>query len=159
MGITMIDAKNAVLIGAVLFVAALLGLYIPYVQYHNGERVRPETATSTPQGLHVPVLYTNKGFEPETLTVALGTTVEWENVSDKLMWVASDPHPSHTDLPGFNSWGTEGNTEDAPTSWVPTVYAHEQGGFYRYTFTKTGTWTYHNHLVPADRGTIIVEEL
>lgn len=157
MGITMIDRKNALLVLTVLFVAAVVGLYIPYVQYHNSEASRPPVATSTSQGPHVIISYTNKGFEPHTLTVSLGTAVEWENSSDKLMWVASDPHPSHVDLPGFDARGTEGNSTNAPTSWIPTAYAHEQGGLYIYVFTKAGTWSYHNHLVPADRGVVIVE--
>ena len=153
----MIDAKNALLIAVVLFVAALIGLYIPYQQYQKSQSALVQNATSTPGGTHVTILYTNKGFEPDTITVKVGTTVEWSNESDMLMWVASDPHPSHTDLPGFDERGTQGNDAKTSPRWVPTAYAHTQSAHYSYTFLKVGRWGYHNHLNPFDRGVVIVE--
>jgi len=50
-------------------------------------------------------------------------------------------HPTHTDLPSFNS--------------LRTLNA---GDIYSYTFTQVGTWRYHNHLNHTDEGTIVVEE-
>ncbi len=153
----MIDRKNLILVIVVLIGASIVGFYIPYLQYQERQRVNLLTATSTPNGAHETILYTNKGFEPNTLTVKLGTTVEWNNVSERLMWVASDPHPAHTDLHGFDERGVDGQNEQTSWNFTPTAYAHTGGSPYSYTFTKVGRWSYHNHLNPADRGVVVVE--
>ena len=150
----MIDKRNALLISSVLIIFFVVGFYIPYEQTKR----RPRPAVPEKGGQHMTVRYTNTGFEPATITIKASTTVEWVNVSDKLMWVASNPHPSHTDLPGFDESGIEGNVLAVVQGMLPTASAHTAGGEYRYTFTTTGTWGYHNHLVPSDRGIVIVEK-
>jgi plastocyanin len=92
-------------------------------------------SASTPTIVNV----TNTGFSPASVTVKVGATVEWTNVSGSEIFIASDPHPTHTDLPGLSS-GTVAN-----------------GATYSFTFTKVGTWGYHNHLDPTTKGTIIVQ--
>jgi plastocyanin len=87
----------------------------------------------------VVVTFTDKGFSPSPMKVKVGTTVTFVNESSSGMWVASDPHPTHTLLPGFDELTSVG-----------------KGGTYEYTFTKIGTWTYHNHLTPTVKGTVIV---
>lgn len=87
------------------------------------------------------VTFTNKGFSPSPVTVKKGTVVTFVNESNNSMWVASDPHPTHTLLPGFDELASVGN-----------------GGTYDYTFVKVGTWTYHNHLTPTIKGTVIVTQ-
>lgn len=86
------------------------------------------------------VIYTNSGFKPENITVPKGTMVEFINQSDKVMWVASDNHPSHEILPTFDQFN-----------------GGEKGKTYMYTFDKGGTWAYHDHINPAQVGTITVE--
>lgn len=87
------------------------------------------------------VTLTSAGFAPNPITVKTGTTVTFVNESSGAMWVASDPHPSHSILPEF----------DAKASM-------SRGSTYEYTFTKVGTWTYHNHLNPSAKGTVVVTE-
>ena len=87
----------------------------------------------------VVVTFTDKGFSPSPMKVKVGTTVTFVNESSSGMWVASDPHPTHTLLLGFDELTSVG-----------------KGGTYEYTFTKIGTWTYHNHLTPTVKGTVIV---
>jgi len=89
----------------------------------------------------VMVEYTEQGFTPKTITVKVGTTVTWINKDSDPMWVASNPHPIHTDLPGFDA-----------RKQIPT------DGTYSYTFTKVGNWDYHNHLNPDNTGTVVVEQ-
>lgn len=89
----------------------------------------------------VVVTFTDKGFSPTPVTVKAGSTVAFINESSAAMWVASDPHPTHTLLPGFDELGSVG-----------------KGGTYEYTFTKVGTWTYHNHLTPTVKGTVVVSK-
>lgn len=86
------------------------------------------------------VIHTTAGFSPNSMTIKKDETVTFTNQSDDLMWVASAPHPQHTDYPAFDEKQS-----------VP------RGGIYTFTFDKAGTWKYHNHLNPTRYGTIIVE--
>lgn len=85
------------------------------------------------------VTYTDNGFEPKSITVKAGTAVSWINKSTNPLWVASSPHPQHTDLPGFDA-----------------LKAYQSGESYSYTFTKVGSWKYHNHLAPNNFGVVLV---
>jgi plastocyanin len=86
------------------------------------------------------VKFTDNGFEPSTLTVDSDTTVEFENKSNDDFWPASNVHPTHLLYPGF----------DAKKPVLP-------GDSYSFTFTKVGSWGYHNHLEPDVQGTIVVK--
>ncbi len=86
------------------------------------------------------VNYTNNGFSPPSLQIKVGQTVQFVNKSGFGMWVASGPHPTHTDYPGFDEKRTVSN-----------------GGMYEFTFTKVGVWGYHNHVNPSKSGSIIVK--
>ncbi len=86
------------------------------------------------------VTYTDSGFSPQVLHIKQGDSVQFKNDSSGGMWVASNPHPTHTDLSGFDA-----------------LRAYGEGEVYIYTFTKIGTFGYHNHLHPESQGTIVVE--
>ena len=87
------------------------------------------------------VIYDGKKFYPAILTIKAGTNVHFINKGSVPIWVASDPHPVHTNLLGFNSLGP-----------VKT------GAYYGLTFLATGTFGYHNHFLPNQQGTIIVTQ-
>ncbi|HWY79848.1 MAG TPA: cupredoxin domain-containing protein, partial [Candidatus Sulfotelmatobacter sp.] len=87
------------------------------------------------------VSYTANGFNPNSITIKVGETVRWTNKNSDNMWVASNPHPSHTDYPGFDELKS-----------VPT------NGTYSFTFTKVGHWGYHNHLNPSQQGVVVVTQ-
>lgn len=87
------------------------------------------------------VEYTPNGFVPKSITVKVGTTVTWTNKDTDDVWVASAPHPQHTDLPGFDA-----------------LKGYKTGESYSYTFTKAGNWKYHNHLDPKNFGAVVVEQ-
>ncbi len=80
-------------------------------------------------------------FDPPTLTIKVGDTVEFRNESGDDKWPASDNHPTHELYPGF----------DAKRPLL-------DGESYEFTFDRVGSWGYHDHLNPAIRGTIVVEE-
>lgn len=158
-----IDGKNFLLIVTVFAVSILIGVILPYLQYKSRqntqdanlrEQIKKNPAGQTLNNNIFEIDYTNKGFEPKNMRIQSGDTVMWTNISDKLMWVASNSHPSHTDLPGFDQLGTGNSGADRKASFI--AHAHEPS-VYRYTFTKKGQWGYHNHIFPADRGIIIVE--
>lgn len=104
-----------------------------------------QTTPTTPeipvsQSSHNVVTYTNSGFSPAILNIAQGDTVTFVNNSSGPMWVASDPHPTHTDYPGF----------DALKRYSP-------GQSYQFKFTKIGNWGYHDHVNESNTGTISVK--
>jgi plastocyanin len=81
-----------------------------------------------------------KGFVPATLSVKSGTLVTFTNKDKKAHQPASDPHPAHDSLPGF----------DSQTKL-------QKGQSYSFLFDKEGTFTYHDHLNPLTfNGSIIV---
>lgn len=89
----------------------------------------------------VEIDYTDaNAFTPDSVTIKAGDTVKFVNKSSSLMWVASNPHPFHTDYPGLDE--NEGVTN---------------GGVYQFTFTKTGSWGYHNHKNPRMKGVVVVQ--
>ena len=78
---------------------------------------------------------------PTTLNVKKGTIVTFTNKDSKPRRLASDPHPSHTSVPGFDS---------------QTTFAKDQT--YSFYFDKKGSFTYHDETNPiVVKGTIIVE--
>lgn len=110
----------------------------------TGEEVpapQSQTATSTEQPkTQAEVIYNASGFNPKTLTIKAGETVVFKNNSSKDFWPASAVHPTHAIYPEFDA-----------------KKAIEAGGTYSFTFTRVGSWKYHNHLNPADTGTITVQ--
>jgi plastocyanin len=72
------------------------------------------------------------GFNPSTLTIKVGTTVIWKNVS-------SVPHTVTSD---------DGQTFDSGNIAV--------GGTFRFSFKNAGTFSYHCNIHPYMRATIVV---
>ncbi|MEA2715436.1 MAG: hypothetical protein QOG91_464 [Candidatus Parcubacteria bacterium] len=108
----------------------------------DGSSTDQATASSsaTTTASTVDVSYGDNGFLPATITIKNGDSVRWTNNSSSRMWVASDPHPTHTDLPGFDELAGA----DPGQSWT-------------YTFTVKGSHGYHNHARASNRGTVIVQ--
>ena len=86
------------------------------------------------------VILSDSGFSPASTEVRVGETVKFINNGSGKMWVASAPHPAHTNYSEFD--------EKTGTN---------AGGSYEFTFLKTGSWKYHNHLNPSQFGTIVVK--
>ncbi|MBI4281116.1 hypothetical protein HY628_02885 [Candidatus Uhrbacteria bacterium] len=84
------------------------------------------------------ILAPDGSFSPASVTVARLRTVRFTNNTGATARVASNPHPTHTDLPGFDSAN------------VPA------GLNYVYRFSQAGTFTFHNHAVPSKTGTVTV---
>ncbi len=87
----------------------------------------------------VEVDFDGKSFTPATITIHPNDYVFFKNSSTVNFWPASDPHPTHTDYPGF----------DAQKPIVP-------GQQYKFQFTKIGSWGYHDHLDHDITGTVVV---
>ncbi len=144
--------KSYLVVGAVVIVV-LLGVYLMKPQ-KSTQMTKPsaeqsatttqptsgETGTMMKKAAAV-IKYTDNGFVPKSVTIKKGETVEWDNETTDSMWVASSPHPQHTDYPGFDQLKGAGKGES-----------------YSFTFDKAGNWKYHNHLDPKDYGVVIVQE-
>src|SRR5687767_14229840 len=57
------------------------------------------------------VTITKDGFTPSTIKVKVGNQVMFTNSDKSGHWIASDPHPTHTLLPGFDSEQSLGEGE------------------------------------------------
>jgi plastocyanin len=84
---------------------------------------------------------TNDGFTPSQVTIAKGDTVTFVNNGTKPIWPASAPHPTHTNYPEF----------DADRGIAP-------GSSWSFTFTRVGSWGFHDHLNAQHFGKVIVTE-
>jgi plastocyanin len=100
------------------------------------------------------VTYTDSGYSPSTITIKKGETVNFKNQSSLSMWPASAMHPTHRVYSGTSldehCPDTTGTAFDACKGFLP-------GQSWSFTFNKTGTWKYHDHLNPSSTGTIVVE--
>jgi plastocyanin len=102
----------------------------------------------------VTVTYTDSGFSPKTVNVKVGQAVTFVNQSSHPMWVASDPHPLHN---GYD--GTTRDTHCAASYTGPKPFDEcSTATSFTFTFTKAGTWGYHNHAVDEDAGTVVVSQ-
>ncbi len=79
------------------------------------------------------------GFSPAAVTLNPGAVVTWVVLDGSLPFIASNPHPSHTDQPGLQS-GTL-----------------HMGETFSYTYTTVGVWGYHNHNAPSQTGTVTIQ--
>ncbi|RJQ28823.1 hypothetical protein C4571_02925 [Candidatus Parcubacteria bacterium] len=78
-------------------------------------------------------------FNPETVIISRGDTIEWINNHIFPSWPASDEHPTHTNYPEFDA-----------------LRGFQKGEKFSFTFWKEGEWEYHDHLNPIRTGNIIV---
>ena len=88
----------------------------------------------------VTISMTDAGFSPTTVTISVGTTVNFVNDGQALHWPASAVHPTHEVLPAFDS-----------KRGIAT------GDTYSFSFTEAGNWNFHDHLNPQFTGTVVVE--
>lgn len=107
---------------------------------NNAPTPTPPAPVSTAE-THV-VEITSTAFIPATLKIKTGDTIKFINKDTKAHWPASGPHPQHTLCPGFDS-----------------QVGLKAGESFSFTFTEAKTCPMHDHLNPAIRGSIIVEEL
>lgn len=97
------------------------------------------------------ITYTNDGFEPESIAIRKGNTVQFVNESGKKMWVASNIHPTHSLYPVKSADDCFGSSFDQCES-IPNETSWE------FVFDVAGEFKYHNHVRARDGGTIIVSK-
>lgn len=103
------------------------------------------------------VTYTDGGFSPASTEVKVGDTVRFVNNSSRGLWVGADDHPTHTEYDGTATkehcvdGSAVGGSFDMCRQGAP-------GEFWEFTFTKAGTFHFHNHAQAAHGGAIVVTE-
>lgn len=112
---------------------------------------REDSSQSPKRSETIFIRYGENGFSPQRVAITRGTTVSFINESAMPLWVASDPHPEHTDYPEFD------------TARVNDGRKPQMGENFDFTFEKAGTWNYHSHNASSDTdseenhpGTIVV---
>lgn len=108
----------------------------------------PESTTTPPVSLQNVVTYSDAGFSPASLTVKKGDTVVFKNTASDGVHVASNPHPTHDGYP---------TTGGCVSSTFDSCATTEPGQSWSFKFDIVGSWGYHNHLNPSERGTIVVQ--
>lgn len=103
---------------------------------NSAEPTQAATPTNAPQ---VSVILTQNGFEPKELKIKAGTRVIWANKSGGSATVSSDDHPTHLLYPILN------------------LGEFSNGSSLQAIVASPGTYTYHNHLNPDQKGTIVAE--
>jgi carboxymethylenebutenolidase len=97
------------------------------------------------------IRYTEDGFTPSEVTVAVGDTVLFFNESGQSMWVASDEHPTHEAYDGTSL------QEHCGQQNRDVFDQCGAGDTYSFTFDKAGEWSFHNHERASDGGTVTVQ--
>lgn len=87
----------------------------------------------------VTVDLTSNGFNPSQIIVKKGERIIWVNKSGKIATVNSDNHPTHLLYPFLN------------------LGEFNNGSSLQVVMNTIGTFTYHNHYQPSQKGTIIVK--
>ncbi len=84
----------------------------------------------------------NGQFNPPITKIRRGGTVSWgHKIEKRVVWPASNDHPSHTIYPGFDA-----------------LKGLAYGETYSFVFNIIGVWKYHDHLNPAVAGVVEVVE-
>ena len=104
----------------------------------SGESLELSSTSDAPPGGALTIAYRAGSFLPKRLEAPAGQTVTFVNESDAPMWPASNIHPTHEILPGF----------DAKSPIEP-------GESWTFVFEEVGFWRYHNHLSPSESGIVV----
>lgn len=126
----------AIILAVLSLVILQVGEKLPYFKL-----TKPTTSATDSILPPAQVSITSTGFVPATINIKTGQQVVWTNTTNSLHQIASDPHPTHTLLPGLDS-----------------LEPLKQNETYAFVFESIGTYTYHDHLNPLKfKGTIIVK--
>lgn len=147
--------KVKLLLGIILILIACIGGFI-YFKSSNKLPQEPLTVQKIPiptghydlgdnssmyhEASPYEIVVTDSGFKPNEVTIKVGDIVIFKNGDNTKHDIQSDPHPTHTSFKQLNLGILEG---------IDTKSL---------MFSKSGTYSYHDHLNPTNRGTIIVEK-
>ncbi|MBI4991622.1 MAG: hypothetical protein HZB99_00170 [Candidatus Harrisonbacteria bacterium] len=149
--------KNLLIISALIILAVVIIWFINLLPERYTAPVNslmPDFLSEESPSAHQelprnPITFTvaikNNRFVPDRLEIKVNDSVRWVNEGETLHWVASDPHPTHTNEPGLDALGEL-----------------QKGEFYIHQFKTPGIFSYHDHAaklqeLEAAQGIIIVK--
>ena len=137
----MIPVHNKKLVYPMTLAVVFIGGGLFYYSNQPFPNITPEENTNGKivQGGEYKIELRENGFSPKEITIQMGERVTFITKTGKGFWPASDPHPTHDYLPGFDP--------DEPL---------ESDESWSYIFTEPGNWRYHDHLNVSFRGEITV---
>lgn len=133
--------KNHVVVVGIILIVGLGCVVIGKGSKHNSSNNSQLSQTSRRAALpkEVTVTLNSSGFSPKQITITVGSAVRWKNASGGQQTVNSDTYPTnqlHKEL----NFGVFANNSSVV-----------------YTFTKPGTYGYHNQFHHEQEGTIVVK--
>jgi plastocyanin len=134
--------NNKLIIGIITIILVIVaGYFLLNNSKSKVENVeQPITKATKPTAEPIKAIkVTKNGFEPSNITIKAGTRLIWINESGEPATVNSDNHPTHLLFP-FLNLGEFDNKSSVQAD-----------------FDKAGTYTYHNHLNPEEKGKVVVE--
>lgn len=135
-----IAITNKLLLGLVALIVVVGGaLLLMNNSSKTSQPTVPQQPSTTVIAPGQKVMLTSSGFNPSIVTIKAGSTVTWVNNSGQQGTVNADDHPTHQKYPELN------------------LGLFAPGSSLQVKLTKPGTYTYHNHLNPSQRGTIVVQ--
>jgi plastocyanin len=120
----------------IVVILVLLLLVASLVAKHSSSDKDNKATPATSQTFTVEI--NSDGFDPQTLSVPSGSTVQWVNKTNDPYRIAANPQPSHNSFPALDSKNPIG--PDAT---------------YSFTFTKDGTFVYNNQYNPTTNNGVI----
>jgi len=111
----------------------------------------PSGAENTSAPVTAAVTYDGTSFSPSSVTIQQGGSVTFAS-SVNTMWVASAPHPAHT---GYDDTARDVHCAVGYAGAAPFDQCRA-GPSYTFTFTKTGTWPFHDHANATAFGSVTV---
>ena len=120
---------------------------------NGGNNVPGAPAGNTTTTKSVTITYGPNGFSSSNVSVPVGSTVTWVNEGSGRMWVATARHPDHTVYDGTST--AEHCANNGPTS-AAVFDQCTASARYSFTFTKAGTFNYHNHSNASHFGSVTV---
>ena len=124
----------------IVFLLIIVLGFFAFLIFNPSSKEKSEKTCLTTSGEQI-VIMKEDIFEPEILTIKKCTKVIFKNQDKAARWPASNLHPTHGIYPEFD-----------PLEPIET------GKDWSFVFDKVGSWKYHDHLLPAIRGVIIVSE-
>ncbi len=115
-----------------------------------GSQVPVDTGTPS-VGMTATVTYDGSSFSPAEVTIKKGGAVTFTSTGVP-MWVASGPHPAHTNYSGSTL------AQHCPDTSNGSFDQCAVANSYTFVFDKVGTWPYHNHVKLGAYGKVIVVE-
>jgi len=130
--------KKTILILVIILVVASAGYFLFSNSSTSVTNTIPTNNDQTSNAVVIKI--TASGFNPKSVTIQKGDTVKFINNDSSPHWPASNPHPTHTDYPGFDALRP-----------VPP------GQSYSFKFERLGKFGFHDHLDPSLGGIINVQ--